>query len=167
MICAIDVFYKSATKGHDSARASAVLFNDWADSSPKQILSVDIDEVEPYVSGQFYRRELPCILALLEQLTSVSCVVVDGFVFLDNNKKGLGAYLYEALDQTIPIIGVAKNPYSNISEDCEVYRGISKKPLYVTAAGMTQADAIKHIATMHGEFRFPTLLKIVDNLCRS
>jgi hypothetical protein len=35
-----------------------------------------------YEPGQFYRRELPYVLALLESLESSPAVVVDGFVWL-------------------------------------------------------------------------------------
>ncbi|MCK5727539.1 MAG: endonuclease V [Thiotrichaceae bacterium] len=167
MLCAIDVFYQNNPDSeNDRARASAVLFNQWNDAVAEKVLTIDIEKVKPYISGKFYQRELPCILALLENLPQPSCVIVDGFVFLDQNKMGLGAYLYQALEEKIPIVGVAKNPYTNIAENCAIYRGESKKPLYITSVGMEQSEAKACVANMHGMFRFPTLLKSVDSLCR-
>ncbi|PKN30756.1 MAG: endonuclease V, partial [Deltaproteobacteria bacterium HGW-Deltaproteobacteria-21] len=49
----------------------------------------------------------------------------------------------------------------------EVFRGRSKSPLYVTAAGMDPSEAAGHIRSMHGGHRIPTLLKQVDRLSRS
>ncbi len=57
MIACIDVGYRE-----DSARAACVTFDDWEDSEPTGDFVLDIDQVEPYVPGQFYRRELPCVL---------------------------------------------------------------------------------------------------------
>jgi len=40
----------------------------------------------------FYKRELPCILKLLDKLEQPpSCIVVDGYVFLDGKKKASDA----------------------------------------------------------------------------
>jgi len=48
-----------------------------------------------------------------------------------------------------------------------VLRGDSRRPLYVTAAGLDPAAAALHVRSMHGPFRIPTLLKRVDQLCRT
>ena len=91
---------------------------------------------------------------------------MDGYVYLDdNNKSGLGHYLYESLNQKIPIIGVAKTAFhGNHSSDvvCEVARGKSTKPLYVTSVGIPVKTASEYIKQMHGEYRFPTLLGLLD-----
>ena len=47
------------------------------------------------------------------------------------------------------------------------YRHRSRRPLFVTAAGMPQERAARHIERMHGGFRIPTMLKRVDPLCRN
>lgn len=62
--------------------------------------------------GEFYKRELSCILAILEDidLATISCIIIDGFVVLDDaGKHGLGGHLYEQLDPKVPVIGFATN----------------------------------------------------------
>ena len=49
---------------------------------------------------------------------------------------------------------------------CELLRGESVKPLYITAKGMSLDEAKKVVASMHGKYRFPTLLKEVDSVAR-
>lgn len=164
MIFAIDVDYRN----NHTAVAAGILFQNWNDEKPSQILTVTLYQVEDYISGQFYKRELPCILELLKQLDKLpKFIIVDGYVFLGKDKKGLGAYLYEALKQKVPIIGVAKNPFQDISNDTYIYRGKSKKPLYITSTGIELNKAKQYIKSMHGEYRIPTLLKEVDTICRT
>ncbi|MCE7982629.1 MAG: endonuclease V [Caldilinea sp. CFX5] len=162
MKCCLDVDYRD-----DHALAAALLFADWGDAAPTHELTARIDQVEPYIPGQFYHRELPCLLAVLAKApTPVDLIVIDGYVWLDSAQKpGLGAHLYTALGEKIPVIGVAKKPFHSAAAE-EVYRAGSDKPLYVTAVGMTPADAAAAIAQMHGLYRIPTLLKRVDQLCR-
>jgi len=162
MILAVDVNYYDDM----SAKVAGVLFEHWDDREPTQILTSLIPKVNEYISGQFYKRELPCILDILKQVEyKLDYIVVDGYVYL-NDKMGLGAYLYEALDKKIKIIGVAKSEFRDISTDTYLYRGESKKPLYITSAGVDLRQAKEFIASMHGNYRFPTLLKEVDRLCR-
>jgi deoxyribonuclease V len=162
LIFAIDVFYND----DNSAKASGVLFENWEDAMPLQLYSAYIPKVDEYVPGEFYRRELPCILELLKQVEyTLEYIVVDGYVDL-NDKMGLGAHLYEALKQKIKVIGVAKTLFRNISDATYLYRGKSQKPLYITSAGVELLEAKEYIASMHGKYRFPTLLKEVDRLCR-
>lgn len=83
------------------------------------------------------------------------------------NKPGLGFYLFRELNENIPIIGVAKSKFANTPTEPELYRGESINPLYVTSIGIPVQDAKNIIASMHGTFRLPTLLKQVDQLCRT
>ena len=163
MILAVDVFYDQ-----DQAQTAAVLFNDWKASAPDRVISSTSNEIQQYVSGAFYLRELPCITQLLnEHRLTPDIVIIDGYVFLDGqNQPGLGKYLFDALKGKIPVIGVAKRPYRNISEKYALYRGKSKNPLYVTAAGINPDDARRHIGDMSGAYRIPTLLKMADQLSR-
>lgn len=159
MILAIDAYYVT-----DKANVVGILYEEWTQSEPDKTISVVVDGIAEYEPGNFYKRELPCILQLLEKANdyTISCIVVDGYVYLNNQgKKGLGYYLHEALDGRIPIIGVAKSYFVD-NDSTEVYRGESKKPLYVTAIGIDQTEAAHYIATMHGPFRMPTLLKLLD-----
>ena len=163
MILAIDVDYRE----DGNAVAAGILFKHWDDAEPTQVVTTTIEEVAPYISGAFYKRELPCILKLLEEIdTPLACIVVDGYVSLVEGKAGLGTYLYHSLDEKIPVIGVAKNAFQNISEETYIYRGESKKPLYVTSIGISTDIAKEAIKTMFGKYRIPTLLKKADSVCR-
>ncbi len=163
MLACIDVDYRT-----DHAKAACVLFEKWADAQPFALIVKRINHVEPYVPGEFYRRELPCILAVLERNpSSLDVVVIDGYVWLDSNgRPGLGAHLHRALGEKIPIIGVAKKPFAGAAPEL-VLRGFSTNPLYITAAGMDSKIAAERIRSMDGPSRIPTLLKRVDALCRS
>lgn len=165
MILAFDTHYVE-----DKAKTVAVQFEHWTDEFPSQVYEETLEGIQPYESGSFYKRELPCILSLLKQidLTMIDLIVVDGFVVLDDEGSlGLGGYLYEALDQKIPVMGVAKNNFAKINAlKIPVLRGNSQKPLYITAKGIDLQQAASYIQEMHGDYRFPTLLKEVDRLGR-
>lgn len=163
MILAIDVDY---TNNH--ASVAAIRFHHWQDKQESAVYKSTVNNVAAYESGNFYRRELPCILHVLnEHHLTPNMIVIDGFVWLDGDKKrGLGAHLYHALDKQVPIIGVAKKAFSGIPEKYALLRGTSKKPLFITSAGIDVEQAISHIRTMAGEHRLPILLKKVDRLCR-
>ena len=124
-------------------------------------------EVHPYQPGQFSRRELPCLLAVLRELPPVAVVVVDGYVWLDGvSVAGLGAYLYQALAGNVAVIGVAKTRFAGAGAAVEVVRGRSTRPLFITAVGMSAQRAAEHVRSMHGSNRIPMLLKRADSLCR-
>lgn len=162
MILAIDVFYYP----DNTALGSGVLFKNWDDKIAYKIIHKKIEQVEEYISGQFYKRELPCILALLSSLSDLpDLIIIDGYVYLED-KLGLGGHLYEALNQQIPIIGVAKNPFKNNSKSLYLFRGESSKPLYVTSAGVELEMAKEFIKSMDGNYRIPTFLKLVDSESR-
>jgi deoxyribonuclease V len=161
MIACVDVDYRG-----DEAWAACVLLRDWADAESAGEVVEHLTGVAPYEPGQFYRRELPCLLAVLAKAAdALDAVVVDGYVWLAEGRPGLGGHLYEALGGKVPIIGVAKTRFASGAAEA-VVRGASRRPLYVTAAGMDLAEAAARVRVMHGTFRIPTLLKKVDQLCR-
>ncbi|MFO0876990.1 MAG: endonuclease V [Gemmataceae bacterium] len=163
-IC-LDVDYREA-----AAMAAALVFEHWSDARPARALTRLVTGIEPYVPGQFYRRELPCLLAVLEQIFEpLETVVIDGYVWLeDESRPGLGAHLFQHFHGAIPIIGVAKTRFLASKNSVAVTRGdCSTKPLHVTAAGMSADRAAECIRSMHGGYRIPTLLREVDHLCRS
>jgi deoxyribonuclease V len=164
MIAAVDVHYFKT-----GGTAAGVLFKHWTSERPEVELGESIERVEPYEPGSFYRRELPCLLKLLEPVKNrVETVIVDGYVWLGpGNRPGLGAHLFKALDEKIRVIGVAKSIFSRATNARAVLRGRSRRPLYVTAVGIDSLVAAEHIRTMHGAHRIPTLLKRVDELCRN
>ena len=164
MLVCTDVDYRI----DGSARAAAVFFTDWTDTEPASERVVHVPQVAAYQPGRFFERELPCLLAVLDgQLHDLEAVIIDGYVTLDAaGKPGLGAYLFNALNEKIPVVGVAKTAFQGSLHAVPVLRGGSQTPLYVTAAGMDVQDAAQHIQDMHGTHRNPTLLKRVDRLCR-
>ena len=94
----------------------------------------------------------------------IDTIIVEGYVFL-GERPGLEAYLRNAISAEIKVIGVAKSYFAG-SSAAEVYRGKSRRPLYVSSAGLDQTQAAKQIASMHGDNRIPTLLKEVDRLTK-
>jgi len=165
MILAFDTYYFE-----DKAKTVCLQFENWNDEQELATYEETLSGISEYVSGEFYKRELPCILSLLKKIDLNTCkaIVVDGFVVLnDDGKLGLGGYLYEELGEKIAVIGVAKNDFHKIKHSKKaLLRGESKKPLYITVKGMDLDKACKNIQEMNGEFRIPDLLKKVDALGR-
>lgn len=166
MILAVDTYYFD-----QKAKTACIAFEQWTDNVPFKIYTEILENVADYTSGEFYKRELPCILSILKQVEfdTIEAIVVDGFVYLDNAQKpGLGAYLYKALESKVPVIGVAKTNFATVEKDKQLLlRGNSKSPLYITAVDMDIHVAAQHIKNMHGEHRMPTLLKQVDTLTKT
>jgi len=161
MIAAFDVHYLPEGR----ASVAAVMFLHYSDAVPCATYRAPAQIVSPYIPGQFYRRELPCILALLERIREVpEEMIVDGYVML-GDRPGLGRHLFDHLGGRVPVIGVAKSGYRG-STGVEVLRGRSRRPLYVTSAGQSPTAAAQKIASMHGPYRIPTLLKCADQLAR-
>ena len=163
MIFAADVQYTD-----NSALAAGLLFSGWESDAADGKIIKRIDNIAPYEPGSFYKRELPCILALLEDVDKKpDAIVVDGFVKLGaEGRDGLGMHLYNAISRETPVIGVAKKEFTGTPPECQLLRGKSRKPLYITSVGISLEKAKKLIGNMHGDNRIPTLLKKVDQLCR-
>ena len=163
MLLAIDVHYKS-----EGAQIGGVLFSHWTDQQSEQEIVTEMSAVVGYVPGQFYRRELPCILKLLDELAQLPAVIIiDGNVFLDGySQPGLGAHLYEALDSRVQVVGIAKTKFAKLPVGTEVFRGKSKKLVYVTAIGADLEESKKNVRSMYGDFRIPALVKRADKLSR-
>lgn len=165
MILAFDTYYYE-----NKAKTVCLGFKDWEVEGSYQIFSETITDVAEYVSGEFYKRELPCILSLLSKIDikEVNLIIIDGFVFLnDENKFGLGAYLYIALNEEIPIIGVAKRDFVSIEKNRKkIFRGVSKNPLFITSIGIDLNLASKKIEELNGEYRIPNLLKELDRFTK-
>jgi len=153
----------------DRSTTGVVLFDDWTDSvaTIEKVcrLSGTTDE---YIPGEFYRRELPCILSALETLSqNIETVVVDSYVQLGLGRPGLGQKLFETLGGSVNVVGVAKTKFHSADDAIEIFRGQSTRPLYVSSAGIECQEAAKNILAMHGGYRIPTLLKLADKLSRS
>lgn len=155
MILAFDTYYFE-----NKAKTVCISFDDWSDEENYTVETETIENIEEYQSGEFYKRELPCILSLLNKIEvkNITTIIVDGFVYLDDDKRlGLGGYLYKQL-RNVPIIGVAKTNFATLDKNKrELYRGKSIKPLYITSIGIDLDEATKLIKNMKGENRIPTL----------
>ena len=164
MILAVDVDYRG-----DQAFVAGIGFNAWSDAIEQRVYSTSVNGVEAYQPGQFFRRELPCILQLLrEHALNPGCIIIDGHVYLDGDRDpGLGKHLYDALDANVNVIGVAKQAFKDTPARCKIYRGQSNKPIYVTAVGLELEQAKQWVAAMHGRFRIPDLIKKADRICRA
>lgn len=79
-------------------------------------------------------------------------------------QPGLGARLLESEPGLRTVVGVAKTRFRD-TPATEVLRGTSKVPLHVDEAGQ-HVDAARQVAAMHGPHRIPTMLRLVDRLCR-
>lgn len=168
MLACVDVDYRE----DGSAVAACLAFDAWASDRASGAWTARIDRVAPYVPGALYRRELPCLLAVLDRAArSFDVIVVDAFVVLDaEGSPGLGAHLQHALVErgrgATAIVGVAKTPFHTATSAIPVMRGRSVKPLWVSAVGMDAIVAADHVRSMHGDARLPTLLRAVDRAAR-
>ena len=84
MILAFDTYYFE-----NKAKTICVEFCNWADEKCHKIHSENLENIEEYISGEFYKRELPCILSLLEkikqEIDNIELIIVDSFVYLDDD----------------------------------------------------------------------------------
>lgn len=163
-IMALDVAYAET-----HAAAAGVYFTDWEASASAGEFSLRIEATpNAYASGEFYKRELPVLMGLLDQSpVAVGTLIIDGYAWLSaDGKPGLGARLREALAREVRVIGVAKTKLNGDDWSKAVLRGESKAPLYVTAAGIAPDEAALNIVRMSGAHRIPALLKQADDLAR-
>lgn len=159
---AVDVHYDDQGR----ARAALVVCADLSFSTVVSEHVADIARAAPYVPGELYRRELPCIQAVLAAGPRLALLIVDGHATLDpQGHPGLGARTANAIG--IPVIGVAKTPYRTATHAAQVIRGPGTRPLYVTAAGgVSTAEAARIVAAMAGPHRIPQALARADRLAR-
>ena len=125
-----------------------------------------VPRAAPCRPGAFYLRELPPLRAVLEDLSGLGLLVVDGYADLDpGGRPGLGAHAHAEFG--IPVIGVAKSRFRTATHAVPVVRGSSGRPLFVTAAGMPAADAADLVRRMAGRYRLPGALRRADTLART
>lgn len=125
-----------------------------------------VHNVMPYKSGQFYQREMPCLLQLINEIKEpFDIIIIDGYVYLDGETQaGLGKHLYEHLNDKKPIIGIAKNSFQNINNQYAIYRGNSKKPLFITCIDFDLDNAKQLVKNLEGQFRIPNIINMVDKI---
>jgi len=165
----MDVGYRDGDRG---VIAACVCFAAWSDGmAAREITRRYREPAADYVPGAFWQRELPYLLDLAGEAETHSsaplqAVIIDGYVWLDAGKPGLGAHLYDALNARVAVVGVAKTKFHGATTAREVRRGASTRPLFVTAAGIETGAAADNVRNMHGTSRIPTLLGLVDRLSR-
>ena len=163
MILALDAAYQDK-----AAAVGLVRFRHWTSDRPSSTRIFPCRTPDVYIPGAFSRRELPCLVHALEAAEpSYTHVLVDGYVHLrEPQVKGLGLHLYEYLGGRVIVIGVAKNPLQTARDFAPILRGRSRRPLYVSAAGMDKLEAAELVAGMAGRHRIPAMLKLADSLAR-
>lgn len=92
-------------------------------------------------------------------------MIIDGYID-PGNKPGLGRHLWRTLGEKVIVIGVAKTFFKG-TETVKVFRGRSRRPLYITSAGIDTFEAASLIEKMPGNFRIPDMLKLVDQISRT
>ena len=162
LVGCFDVYYYE-----DYANACCVVFQAGPTETVVSEYRKLVSPVEDYKSGEFYRRELLCLLGVYTEIKEIlNLLIVDGFVFLQDGKRGLGAHLYEALGGKIPVTGVAKTHFRNVTQCAEVTRGKSHKPLYVSSIGVDLSYSAEFVKSLKGNHRIPDVLRRVDRLSR-
>jgi deoxyribonuclease V len=162
-IVCLDVAY-----GETAAAVAGALAQSWdADSASQALVRRFEGPPASYEPGAFYRRELPLLLPVIAEFaTSIDVIVIDGYVWLEDDRPGLGGHLFASLGCRIPVIGVAKTRYRNDIWSIPVLRGTSTQPLFVTSAGIQATEAAHCVRRMHGDHRIPTILALVDKAAR-
>jgi deoxyribonuclease V len=139
----------------------------------------------PYVPGLLAFREIPTVLAALESLTAdPGLVICDGYGRAHPRRFGLASHL--GVLTGLPVIGVAKNPFTFSYEEPGPRRGDSSplvegdeevgralrtqdatKPVFVSVGHRTGLDnACAHTLLLARDFRQPETTRRADALCR-
>lgn len=162
----IDVYYYTdKNTGKEYARTVAGIFETYDDTTFKDIVITRTDNIALYEPGNFYKRELPCIVDVLKECWKrgyiLDTIIIDGYCHMCEDDgityhKGLGARLNDYLHDNslpctlVPIIGIAKHPYKylynntyfeyndNIIKYSEFNKDnkLPKKAMYITFCNM-------------------------------
>ena len=83
-IACLDVYYYG-----DYAKACGIVFRIEPSERIISRYCKIIESVEEYIPGQFYRRELPCLLEVYDGIgEGIDLIIIDGFVLLGGGKGG-------------------------------------------------------------------------------
>lgn len=175
MIVAFDTYYYN---GYSYTVGG--VFENWTDKKVSYYVTSKRECIDAeYVSGELYKRELPCIMQCIKMLNldNIDTIIVDGFVWLTTDGTdttlALGMRLFNALKEEykredITIVGIAKTSFHwDIPGSVEIKRGESKTPLYITCSN--KEETIKYallVQEMYGEYRLPYIIKAVDTKTR-
>ncbi|MFI6638266.1 endonuclease V [Streptomyces sp. NPDC050504] len=139
----------------------------------------------PYVPGLLAFREVPTALAALGGLTAdPGLVVCDGYGRAHPRRFGLASHL--GVLTGLPVIGVAKNPFTFTYEQPGPRRGDAAplldgadevgralrtrggvKPVFVSVGHRVGLDnACAHVLALAPDYRIPETTRRADSLCR-
>ncbi|WRZ89242.1 endonuclease V [Streptomyces sp. NBC_01007] len=139
----------------------------------------------PYVPGLLAFREIPTVLAALDALPCPpGLVVCDGYGLAHPRRFGLASHL--GVLTGLPVIGVAKNPFTFSYEEPGVRRGSASpllagtdevgralrtqdgiKPVFVSVGHRVDLDnACAHTLALTPKYRLPESTRRADSLCR-
>jgi deoxyribonuclease V len=139
----------------------------------------------PYVPGLLAFREIPTVLAALDRLPGPpGLVVCDGYGLAHPRRFGLASHL--GVLTGLPVIGVAKNPFTFTYAEPGPERGASApllagteevgralrtrdgvKPVFVSVGHrVSLAGAVAHTLALTPQFRLPETTRRADALCR-
>jgi deoxyribonuclease V len=160
---------RRASRGRAStggAWAAAIVAADAAFAQVLAERTALVSRVPPDRPGEVYLRELPPLRAVLDDLSGLGLLVVGGYADLNpRGRPGLGAHAHAEFG--IPVIGVAKSRFRTATHAVPVLRGSSVRSLFVTAAGMSAADAADLVRRMARRYRLPDALRRADSLARA
>ncbi len=127
-------------------------------------------KVADYEPGFFYKRELPCLVSVLGKVKEpLGLIFIDAHVWLSRRYPGLGARLFDSLGRRVPVVGLAKSPFSQKLDAKvvrKVFRGSSTRPLYVSAEGISLNTAASMVLRLHGRYRIPLAMKAAHQLAQ-
>ncbi|MFJ2670005.1 endonuclease V [Streptomyces sp. NPDC087525] len=182
LVTGVDVAYDDA---RDVVAAAAVVLDAATLAVVEEATAVGTVAF-PYVPGLLAFREIPTVLAALEALTSdPGLVVCDGYGLAHPRRFGLAAHL--GVLTGLPVIGVAKNPFTFSYEQPGGRRGDSSplladdgeevgralrtqegvKPVFVSVGHRVGLDnACAHTLRLAPDYRLPESTRRADALCR-
>ncbi|MFB8180244.1 endonuclease V [Streptomyces sp. NPDC055966] len=139
----------------------------------------------PYVPGLLAFREIPTVLAALDRLPCPpGLVVCDGYGLAHPRRFGLASHL--GVLTGLPVVGVAKNPFTFTYDEPGPARGASAallagteevgralrtrdgvKPVFVSVGHRVSLDnAVAHTLALTPCYRLPETTRRADALCR-
>lgn len=165
--------------------AAAVVVLDGATLAEVDRVVVRGETTFPYVPGLFAFREVPALLAALEQLgTTPELLVCDGQGLAHPRRFGLACHL--GVLTGIPAIGAAKTTFVGSHGELEWERGATAdlvddgevvgaavrtqdgiKPIYVSVGHrVTLPTAVAQVLRLAPRYRLPETTRLADRACR-
>ena len=172
-ICYTDIEGSNKT----NCSIAALLFDQFESKEIIKSYHVDlITNVAEYVSGEFYKKEMPCLQYMWNNLpqnikNQIDTVIVDSLYDLWDGRPGMGHHFHDWLiseGYNVEVMGIAKKKFKDNSlYITKVIRGNdSTTPLNVNGSDKTK-DYKKIVQSMAGDYRIPYMVKEVDKLSRT